>query len=507
VKEILQHYKSQPGKTPSLPTIRKYYNMDSIPAQPGKKLEKEKAFDHEPYRSAIIEIVNNCRDDCYYSSVYDVLTERFVESGEKEALPGNGQTLRNYIHYLKESGAIEEFAAKGRTYDYVPTQPPGQQMLMDFGEEKLGNGRGTIHFLCLLLRYSRVLCVLAQDHKYNSEEACRAIYRGFAKLGGRPHQLVIDQDSVFVASEEYGEVIETEKFRNFLLEQQLTLWVCNKADPESKGPIENVVGFVKKNFFSARKCTMQGIEDVLRSLPGWMERQNKRVHKATFWIPQTVFDETEKEALRPLLPSVYESAALGLISTNVSSMPYIQYKSSKYSVPVEYCFSTVFYKATGSILNIYDKDRRHICRHTISECRGSINQLEEHKNQPSEGYQVVVGRLRDKWNCHDFQHFINGFKKENPRHISAQLIAVEKFLNAENPSKSLVARVMDTCCQHYRYRFSQFKDIYEKAKIEEEAKSAPPKEETPTVRPQCPPVQTRDLSYYQEAFEERGGKL
>ena len=120
-------------------------------------------------------------------------------------------------------------------------------MLIDFGEVTLSR-RGSIHFICLLLRYSRILCVYAQDHKYNATKACQAIYRSFCKLGGRPAVLVIDQDAVFVASETYGEVIKTRIFGDFCTEQDLKLWVCNKADPESKGPIENSVGFVKKNF-------------------------------------------------------------------------------------------------------------------------------------------------------------------------------------------------------------------------------------------------------------------
>lgn len=116
------------------------------------------------------------------------------------------------------------------------------------------------------------LCVYAQDHKYNATEACQAIYRSFCKLQGRPSVLVIDQDAVFVASETYGEVIKTRIFEDFCTEQELKLWVCNKADPESKGPVENSVGFVKKNFFSARNITC--IDDVWRSLPGWLQRKN-----------------------------------------------------------------------------------------------------------------------------------------------------------------------------------------------------------------------------------------
>jgi hypothetical protein len=79
---------------------------------------------------------------------------------------------------------------------------------------------------------------------------------------------------------------------------------------------------------------------------------------------------------------------------------------------------------------------------------------------------LVCERLRASWNCYDFQHFINGFKRENPRHIFKQLSAVEAFLESENPSKKLVSGVMAECCRHFRYQFTQFKVVYEKAKAQ-----------------------------------------
>lgn len=85
-------------------------------------------------------------------------------------------------------------------------------MLIDFGQLKLKSGR-FVHFICLLLRYSRYLLVYAQDHRYNSLEACRAIYTGFCRLNGRPKVLVIDQDADFVSCETYGEVIKAQTFQ------------------------------------------------------------------------------------------------------------------------------------------------------------------------------------------------------------------------------------------------------------------------------------------------------
>jgi transposase len=493
INEIIEHYKGKTGKAPSRPTIRKYYNMDVIPENPGENLSKDKVFDAEPWKSYIITILKNNQGKCYSSSVYDVLIERFIENDDYEQLPGSERTLRTYIHHLVRSGQVEIDEKKSRIYDHVFDTPPGQQMLIDFGELRIRKGL-SIHFICMLLRYSRVFCVFAQDHRYNAEDACRAIYHGFCKLGGRPSELVIDQDPVFISSEYLGEIMEARVFKAFIREQGLKLWVCNKNDPESKGPIENVVGFVKKNFFSARD--IRSIEEVWRSLPGWVERKNKRIHQATYRVPKEVFMEIEKAALRPLLPSVYDATVSSFIEVGIHSRPYILYKSSHYSVPRKFCFKTIYYKAIGDQLHIYGPDLTFECTQPINPCRGSTNQLPEHAKEENTDWIPVSERLRARWNCYDFQHFINGFKKENPRHLFKQLTAVEGFLEAEAPTRDLVAAVMAECCRDFRYQFTQFKAVYDRAKVQL----------TPVLAGSIDEVQRANLETYQQAFLERCGE-
>jgi hypothetical protein len=281
-------------------------------------------------------------------------------------------------------------------------------------------------------------------------------------------------------------------FKDFCAEQKLVLWVCNKADPESKGGVENLVGFVKKNYFSARR-DIKSVEDAWETLPGWVERKGYRVHKATYCIPAEVFMRIEQSAMRPLVPSVYENMPSSYIRVTIGSMPYILHSACKYSVPRSYCYKPVLYKAAGDKIHIYDEKRKHICSHSLSSRKGSFNQLPEHKKEASEDWKPVAESLRIKWSCYDFQHFINGFKKENPRHLYKQLSAVEAFLDAEHPSKELVADVMGKCCEAFRYKFTQFKEVYYLTKAgfatgEAVAMSG---------------VQKQTMDTYQKAFEAR----
>ena len=492
--DIPGYFISRGLKPPSAPTIKKYYDMDVIPENPGANLEKPKLFDAEPFRSVIIEVLRNNADNKHFtvSSMYDVLEEIFVENGDYDALPGSQQTLRNYVHYLQDHGIVETEPKNTRIYDHVFDTDPGEQMLIDFGELEPTKGF-RVHFICLLLIYSRFLIVYAQDHKFNAEEACNAIYRSFCRLGGRPSVLVIDQDAVFVASETYGEVIETRVFNDFCTEQDLKLWVCHKADPESKGSVENAVGFVKKNFFAARK--IECIDDVWRSLPGWLDRKNRRIHQATYCVPLNIFNDTEKEALRPLVPSFYENSPNSFISCEISGYPFIKYRSNQYSVPQSCCFRTVYYKVVGTKMHVYDESRRFVCTHTISECRGRKIQLDEHKHKESEAWIPIVERMRTKWNCVDFQHFVNGVKKENPRYIAEQFTQIEAFFDQQHADRATVAVVMKICCEKWRYRFSQIRIVYQdvvNGKIPEAANISSE-------------VQKQDLSVYQKAFNQRCG--
>lgn len=493
LKEAYEHLSAVHGKVPTMKTVRKYYNMECAPADAHAKLKKSMAFDREPFRSAIIEIAER-NPGCYMSSIYDVLIEAFVENGRYDGLPGNEQTLRNYIRHLRGTGLIGAHEGPRRTYDAIDAPPPGKKAQVDFGQWDCGGGL-VAHFMCILLWHSRLLGVYAQDHRFNSEESCRAIHRFTCKCKGRVETLVIDQDSVFVSDEVYGEVFETAAFKAFLEEQDMGLWVCNKADPESKGCVENSVKFVKSSFFSAR--AFGSIDDVLRALPAWVERKNGRIHQGTYLIPQEVFERVEAPALRPMLPSLYEAAPLSLSPAPIGSQPYLLYRSVKYSVPWEMCYSQANYRAIGDRLHIYDGKRRHVCTHEISAVKGSFQRLDEHRRQPQSDWLDIAERMRGKWNCTEFQHFINGFKKENPeRHLSKQLGAVEHYLDERRPTRALVAEVMAICCRDYRYRFTQFKAVFELCGAQ--AGRMAGGDAVAAVD-----VDARDLDRYQDAFDER----
>jgi len=495
-KEAHEELKKRHTKVPTLKTVRKYYSMDCAPEDNHAKVRKPMAFDREPFRSEIIEIAER-NPDAYMSSIYDVLVEKFVEGDgyDYEKLPGNEQTLRNFIRRLKEEGEIAPPEENRRRHDVVDVPPPGEKAQVDFGQWRCGGGL-VAHFMVVVLWFSRLIGVFAQDHKFDAEEACRALHRFSCKCGGRVRTLVIDQDSVFVGEEVYGEVFETGTFKAFLAEQEMSLWVCRKGDPESKGLVENAVGFVKSSYFSARSFSC--IDDVIRSLPAWVERKNRRIHQGTYQVPQRMFEDVERAALRPLLPSLYEAAPIGLVEAPVSSQPYVLHKAVKYSVPWEMCYTTAYKRVIGGKLHIYDGKRRHVCTHDVCDVKGAFIRLDEHRRQPASDWLDTAERMRRKWNCTEFQHFVNGFKKENEgRHLGEQLAAVERYLDEKRPTREFAAAVISACCRDWRYRYTQFKAVFDLMESQQ------PSTDAAIVAAAAADVDTRGLERYQAAFDER----
>ncbi|MBJ2356838.1 hypothetical protein [Sphaerochaeta sp. S2] len=48
------------------------------------------------------------------SSLYDLLEELLVDTGKRQSLPGNQQTLRNYCAYLRKTGQVKSAPVEAR---------------------------------------------------------------------------------------------------------------------------------------------------------------------------------------------------------------------------------------------------------------------------------------------------------------------------------------------------------------------------------------------------------
>jgi hypothetical protein len=498
-QDVQKLFESQNLTPPSVPTIRKYYTME-VPETADNPYAKQKAFDIPACRDIIIQCLSN-NTGVKISAVYDLLVERLVEQGAMKTLPGNEQTLRSYCKYLRENGFVEDEPDAGRIYDQRNDPEAGKEMQLDYGVQRL-NGGEEFHFICLLLRRSRMLFVRGQDHRFNAGETCSALYAFFILLGGRPEMLVIDQDACLVYEEKYGEIINTRVFADFLTEQQLTQYVCRKADPETKGSIENTVKFVKTNYLSSRLDL--SMKELTEGISLWCSRKNeKRIHRSTCRIPLEYFTCEEKKCLRPLLPSVYDLLHEDAVCVTVGKMHCILYKTNTYQIPREYAFRNVWRKITQTELLIYaDKElTKLICSWPLpgNNVKRHNFTRQEFMAKRSEEWLKIKNRLLTGYHsCPEMLHFLNGICQENQRYRSEQLCALEKYLEEKQPSTELLNEVLHECCETYSYKITQFEYIYERHAICNESVHAVPEAWKPGLA-----VQHRSQNVYSQVFEQR----
>jgi transposase len=200
-----------------------------------------------------------------------------------------------------------EFRTRDRRYRQVPEQPYGKQLQVDFGEYRT-RSRCKLYIFAAVLAASRYKYVRFQDRPFTTLEVIVHLLECFDCLGGMPVELVIDQDSLLVVAENHGDIIYTKEFSFFIEEMGLQMYVCRKADPESKGKIENVIKFLKYNFLSCRD--FEAVAEANQSLRKWLKRRaNGKISQATKRIPAEMFDE-ERGNLRPIRNSVFRKDSL-----------------------------------------------------------------------------------------------------------------------------------------------------------------------------------------------------
>ncbi|NJO00296.1 MAG: IS21 family transposase [Bacteroidia bacterium] len=229
----------------------------------------------------------------------------------KEAHPDlpalNRKTFYNYIDYLRRHHHLPVPAVNSRQYLCVETLEYGYQAQVDFGEctlSKAGGGGQKVHFFVMSLSRSGYLYVHFQTNPFDAYAVVQCHEAAFGFFGGIPQQLVYDQDRRMIRQENLGEILYTQVFHQYLLSRSFAIYLCRKDDPESKGKVERLVGYVKGNFLAHR--LFEGLDALRDQCRAWLARTaNVRQHGSTQKQVNEEF-EIEKAHLTPYHPLALE---------------------------------------------------------------------------------------------------------------------------------------------------------------------------------------------------------
>lgn len=433
------------------------------------------------------------------AQIYDWLLERFpkIDVGES--------TVRRYVNEIREIYQIEK-TDEPREFEAVDEQPPGKQMQVDWGQtfqKKTDGKEAKLYFIAFVLSHSRQKYMVWQDRPFTTKDTILCHEKAFQYYGGMTEEIVYDQDNLIAVNENAGDLILTEAFQNYVRERKFKVHLCRKADPESKGKIENVVKYVKINF--AKNRVYSTLDDWNERALKWLERTgNYKVHNTTKKRPFEVF-LLEKQHLKKVSSplSLSESNHTEIITRNVNKDNTVRYASNRYSVPLgTYTkYSEVNLVPNGQSLKILAPHTEEVlAEHTISLEKGKLIKNGNHRRDRSASLDKLQQHVLKLFPYEGAAQYIQKVCQEYGRYRRDQLLLFQKVA-IENPDWLSLA--LEKCIQEKLYSANEFRDVvgyFKRTKKETDMETVAEVERKQTVTIE---VQTRDL---QEYIHRMGGK-
>jgi len=434
-------------------TVRKYYYMSETDYQRYQRTLENRSKLLDPYKADILKIYHdNDNIKLNMAAVYDYLLELYGE------LPCSEKTLRNLINLMIFNGELI-LKRSIRQYSKVPDLPFGKQLQLDFGSYTMPSGL-KIYIFTAVLSASRYKCILFHDKPFTTQILISYLLDCFDFIGGIPEEIVIDQDSIMVVSENAGDIHYTKDFSIFKNEMGFSMYVCRKADPESKGKVENLVKFVKNGFLKLRD--FKTIQEARLSLLSWLYRRaNGKISYATGKIP-AILHEDEKKHLKVIKSSIFRKDRMMYREERlVNEHSYLSHASSLYSVPVQYRSRTVEIYLSNDDLMIFDpKTGEMIANHKLSLLPGQKISLKSHFRENDKPIHDFKNETILKFDFPEWKQFVDNNFSAYPRYVRDQCIICRKLFASETDTEVLKEAIM-LCHENKCFSFKDLRHAYE----------------------------------------------
>jgi transposase len=405
-------------------TVKKYLEMEDQEFESFLNAQSNRGKLLLPYETFVRDRIEMYRDTPA-AQMHDWLKEHHRDFPQV-----NQKTVFNFVRWVRHKHNLP-YEPPVRDYMVVQETLYGLQAQVDFGEYNMRSSDGRrvkVYFFTMVLSRSRFKYVCFNSKPYTSHSAILAHESAFKYMGGIPEEVVYDQDKVFISNENSGELILTAQFKTYVRDRGFKVHMCRKADPESKGKIENVVKYVKQNFLYNR--TFYDLKTLNTAGLNWLERTaNSLEHGQTKKRPNAEW-LIEKDFLHPFEPVTI--AELPPLLYAVRKDNTISYKSNLYSLPLG------TYRGRGTQVSVSSQDgsliishqnKAELCRHVISNKSGIKIINTDHKRDKSEALEGLIETVCALTGDQQrMQEFISGIRTDKPRYVRDQLLIIKEAL-------------------------------------------------------------------------------
>lgn len=311
-----------------------------------------------------------------------------------------GSALLNQLRSLGYTGGItvlRDFLMRERGQMVRPREAflrlefgPGEVAQVDWGEfgDVFGDGI-KIHCFAMVMAFSRMVYVeFTRSEKF--EEFIRCHENAFRFFGGAPRECWYDNLTSAVSDRMGGLIRFNARFMAYMAHHSVRPHACNVARGNEKGRVEDLIKYIRMNFWSGRMFT--DFDDLTKQLFAWRDQTaNVREHRTTRRVVRLFFESDERPKLLPLNPVPYDTDEI--FSRNITSDFHLQYETNRYSVPWTLVGMTVTVRVNPIEIKIYYHEK-FICSHQRSYLKNKVFTHEPHR----EGLLArKPGATRETW--------------------------------------------------------------------------------------------------------------
>ena len=304
--------------------------------------------------------------------------------------------------------------------------PPGYEAQADMGQTKLKDmygGEVKIFFFCMLLSFSRMKFVYLSAEPFTTNRFIYAHEKAFKYFGGRPEIIMYDQDRLMVVNENAGSIMYTKAFDEYRERAGFKVFLCRKADPDTKGKVENLVKYIKTSFLDSREYT--GIDSLNSACLAWLDSTgNGTTNASTRRVPRELF-EIERHKLLEHRPQKVELHKQKIVS--VSDLHTITYLKNKYDLPLgrHSKGDRLRVESDGMFISIIEPTTNElVVKHKLTEDIGRVVKT----NKPQKLPYPEIEKTKNLYdNDPTVIRFIDKICEEMPRYITQQCRLLKKI--------------------------------------------------------------------------------
>ena len=272
-----------------------------------------------------------------YDAVVDLVAERVERSKgritAKRLLPaaraaGYEGSARNFRRLVSARKTL--WRNDNRRGRRPAVWSPGEHLVIDWGV------LGGLHVFCAVLAWCRVRFVRFADNE-RADTTLALLAECFDHLGGVPGVVLADRMGCLKGGVVANRVVPTAQYVRFASHHGFRPDFCEAADPESKGIVENLVGYAKTDLMipgvdgSGDPFTDLGAANTAAAT--WCVEVNAVMHSEICAVPaERLIIERE---LLAALPSLRASIGRS-VTRKVDRLACVRFGSARYSVPVRF---------------------------------------------------------------------------------------------------------------------------------------------------------------------------